>query len=112
MRLAVLSLPKLGSRAARRRAVFEPDWAPRELNQKADDLTSEVFTAFSDEHRVHVSVDSLPWLVFPKLVHQARKFYADILAEHTAAALQAGPSSETLRRAGPKRPGLKETDPW
>ena len=108
---------ELAAQLESKRAVLEPDWAPRDLNQEADDLTNEVFGAFDPRQRVDVSMSNLPWLVFTDLVSHARTFYADILAAQSetrssGAAAPAHAHRVRPHRLGLKRVGLRHTDPW
>ena len=69
-----------------------------------------MFDGFTPELRLHVDMDTLPWLVFPSLVLEAREFYAGVVAElaqppgHTRLWPGAKPKSKGKR--------LRDTDPW
>ena len=78
------------------------EWAPREVNQEADDLTNEKFEAFSDRLRVPVVLKDLPWIYLPTALEQGMEFYG----QKTKAQARS-----TTDRKGKRRP-LRETDPW
>ena len=112
-----LAQMELAAQMEAKRSILEPEWAPRELNQEADDLTNEIFDAFSPRMRLEIGVETLPWLVFPRLVKNSRAFYEELIAASAREASAAGP--------GPARPparphalssrkpaGLRESDPW
>ena len=92
------------------RAVLTPDWAPRDMNVEADDLTNEDFSKFTPGLRIHVDMDTLPWLVFPSLVREAREFYAGVVADPARPQGPARVWPGARPRARGKR--LRDTDPW
>ena len=112
-----LAQMELAAQMESKRAILEPEWAPRELNQEADDLTNEIFDAFSPGMRREISVDSLPWLVFPRLVKNSRAFYEGLIASSVREAAAAGgepmgPPAGSAARFKKKVAGLRESDPW
>ena len=101
---------ELAAQLEAHRAVFTPDWAPRDMNVEADDLTNEDFSKFTPGLRIHVDMDTLPWLVFPSLVREAREFYADVVADLARPQGPARVWPGARPRARGKR--LRDTDPW
>ena len=112
---------ELSAQMESRRAILEPEWAPREVNQEADALTNEVFGQFAPDFRISATMDSLPWVIFPRLVDESRNFYAELIAESSrtgGAGVPAG--SERPALSAPRRPhrlsgrtgGLRVSDPW
>ena len=79
-------------------------WAPRDQNEEADALTNEEFSAFAPENRVHIEVESLPWLVLPKMSAAAEEIYTVAKERRSGGATSAPPA--------PKAPKLRERDPW
>ena len=79
------------------------DWAPRELNKEADDLSNEIFDAFSTTNRVNLSICDYPWIVLNDLMLHGASFVKE-------KALRP-PLTESIPGRAKKRP-LRETDPW
>ena len=103
---------ELTAQLAHFRAVLEPDWTPRDQNVEADSLTNEEFGAFSIDLRIPVTMEGLPWLVFPRLVAEARAFYAEAASE---AVISGAPAPRRVGRPhalAKRRRGLRDIDPW
>jgi hypothetical protein len=84
------------------------EWAPREWNAEADDLTNQRFTAFDPSLRVPFDMASHKWLVLGDLLKAGRDFYA----EAQVARASVRQSVAGVRRGGRGRAKLKERDPW
>ena len=85
------------------------EWAPREWNAEADDLTNQRFSAFDPSLRVPFDMASHKWLVLGDLLKAGRDFYA----EAQVARASVRQSGTGVRRGGRgKRARLKERDPW
>ena len=80
-------------------------WSPRDQNIQADALTNGEFGDFDPNLRVAVDVETLPFLVLPRLMVIAEELYAE-----TQRLRAAGPPPAP-GRAGPRKK-LRESDPW
>ena len=52
------------------------DWAPRELNQEADDLSNMRTSAFDPEKRVNLDITRIPWMVLDTAVASGSEYFA------------------------------------
>ncbi|CAE7247092.1 unnamed protein product [Symbiodinium sp. CCMP2456] len=79
------------------------NWRPRSENQHADDLTNEVFTSFSSEHRIDLRYADLPLALLHQLWETKESFDE---ARRAQAALAADASGHSLRKR------KAEKTPW
>jgi hypothetical protein len=86
------------------------EWAPRELNQEADDLTNLKFEEFSASLRIDMRVDQLPLLVLPDLMKEAMAFYGEVKSSKGLRRAAAEPQVRGQGREA-ARP-LREREPW
>ena len=77
------------------------DWAPREMNSEADALSNMNFQCFLPSNRVQISMDSLPWLVLPRLQQDACAFHS---AQQPKQPVRAAKKAKLAK--------LRERDPW
>ncbi len=82
------------------------EWAPRELNQEADDLTNGIFEGFDPAKRLASGWGDLDFLVLDRLLDEASAFQEDI---RNAAPRRRGGSDEPQAS---KRAKLREREPW
>ena len=97
---------ELSAQLEAREADVELDWAPRDVNQEADDLTNEVFGAFDPALRITTAFEELPWLVLPRLMREGAAFFADMQA---ARKKRKGGQSWPRRS---KQERLRFAEPW
>ena len=80
------------------------EWAPRELNQQADDLTNGVFEGFSPDLRVAECIADVEFLVLSRLLEEACAFQR---------ACEAGAPPRMREARAAQRPiRLREREPW
>ncbi len=53
---------------------LEVEWAPRESNQEADDLSNGISEGFTERHRTEIDLATFPWIVLNRLVSHALDF--------------------------------------
>ncbi len=78
------------------------DWAPREWNAEADDLSNNLTAAFDPIHRINLDLNSVPWIVLTDLMRDG--------SEYERRRAQAIPGRAAKRKAKGER--LRDTDPW
>ncbi len=86
-------------------ARLEAQWAPREYNQEADDLSNMKTSDFVEGRRQGSgSANSLPLVVIPHMFKVAAKFHEEILSKP--------PGNKSYTCKGRKRVKLKDREPW
>ena len=85
------------------------EWVPREENDAADALTNYDFGEFSEELRVPVNVEQLPFDVLPKYLEASESLYKEVqaLKEQRKKGV---PRKVARKLIGSKK--LRETDTW
>ena len=61
-------------------ALLEPEWAPRDVNQEADDLTNSRAEGFRSELKLASTMDEVGLMVLPQLHRRVLEFYASVVA--------------------------------
>ncbi len=92
---------ELAAQMEKRGARLSVDWAPRDFNVEADELSNGVTKSFSDRLRVQADLAHLPWLVLPTLMQQG-EVYERLRAD----------THEQRRTKKRKGERLRDTDPW
>jgi len=92
-----------------RRTELDLKWQAREFNQAADDLSNFIFKDFSLDLRLDPKLDSLPWLVLPKLLHESIELHRIITERKASSKMPSRPAFKSKKR---KAEGLKTRDPW
>ena len=80
-------------------------WAPRDVNQEADDLSNGLFEGFSEELRVPMVMKEVKWELLPDLLRDGEAYY------HELAALRAA-NPPRLAKRQKKEEALRIRDPW
>ncbi len=97
---------ELSARLESMGARLEPQWAPREFNQEADDLSNLKTSAFDPAWRRGTqSAESIPLLLMPTLFKMAARLHDEKLAAKVGC-------KKGLVRRGRKRVKLKDRHPW
>ena len=89
-----------------RRMRLQLQWAPRDVNQEADDLTNGRTAAFSASLRLQCDPTTWPWMGLDQLLQQGRLFHSARL-KNTAHQVVGHPPT-----GAPKRRKLSERQPW
>ena len=102
-------LMEMGSymKARGMRAILE--WAPRELNEEADQLANGVTDSFDPSRRIHVSSKSLNWIILPTAIQAGRdaeQAFRDMKERYGL------PNRSKKQRKCKVETRLKNTDPW
>ena len=79
------------------------------MNEEADDLTNSKFEGFSEELRVPICIEKLPWLHLPRLASEGMAFYDEMKAAKLVK-LEASARARKRPKGDPSR--LKWKDPW
>ena len=91
-------LMELASRLERGRLHLDLDWAPRELNQEADDLSNMRTSALDPEKRVNLDITRIPWMVLDTAVASGSEYFAGLSAKRRAGGAAATPSDLKARK--------------
>ena len=94
-----------------KRILFDAHWLPRLQNEEADALANGVFEGFDPARRVPVDMESISFLLLPRLLADGEAFLKarEAEAEKKAAETATVEISSAKRR---KKVGLRESDPW
>ena len=103
---------KLAAQLEARGAQLTLEWAPRELNQEADDLTHGEFGCFDPGLRITKPWEDLPWLVLPQLMAEAQAFYADLAALRKRAGQGGAAAADRRKRPANDPTRLRHREPW
>ena len=84
-------------------------WTPRYWNEEAVDLTNNKFEGASEELRVPIGIEKLPWRHLPRITSEGMAFYNEMKA-----AKLGKPEASARARKKPKGdpPRWKCKDPW
>ena len=105
----VVVLAELAEQLRSRGWRLDLQWAPRDQNEEADDLTNEEFGRFDLARRIPVEVGALPWLVMETYMRNAEALYGEIVEAKRKRAEAQEQSGEGM---GKKPRPLRERDPW
>jgi hypothetical protein len=105
---------ELAARLEKSRAILDLEWAPRELNQEADDLSNSITEGFDPALRTEVVLGDMSWLVLPQLFREGLEFYSETLE---LKASQAPGPLDPRERPPPRKQSrkgerLKDREPW
>ena len=117
---------ELAAQLEARSATMELLWIPRDQNSEADRLADSDIGGFSPSLRVAASLDDVRFLVLPDLVQAGLHWYEEAVAKHRrdrspsdrrrsaegAAGSRPLPQQAVQGVRGPKRPKLREREPW
>lgn len=105
-------LLELTEQLKRRNISVDLRWQSRETNIAADDLTNNKFSEFDPSLRINPDLNSLEWLVLPRLLKEATEL--DILIRGRKQSTRAlGATTPTAYRGQKrKKVGMRFTDPW
>jgi len=80
-------------------------WAPRDVNQEADDLSNGLFSGFSPDLRVPMIMEEMKWEVLPSLLRDGEEFYKELA---TLRLTTTTPAAKKQKKAE----ALRIRDPW
>jgi hypothetical protein len=105
---------ELAARLEKARAHLDLEWAPRELNQEADDLSNSIMEGFDPALRTEVVLGDLGWLVLPQMLREGLEFYDQ--TRSLKASLAPGPTDPRVRlpprKQSRKGERLRDREPW
>jgi hypothetical protein len=112
-----LVLLELTEQLLKRNVSLDLLWQRRDSNEAADDLTNHCFDKFSEELRVNPRLESLGWIVLPKLMDSAAQLHKHISnakQQRTLSKIQLKPNSFGKQNKNRKRKAdsLRMSDPW
>ena len=83
-------------------------WIPRGANVDADRLADGDYGDFSPDLRVGADLADVPFLVLTDLLREGLHWHETLLKRRVAE----GPHQPLARPGAPKRPKLREREPW
>ena len=104
-----LILLELTEQLKYRKVQLDLSWIPRERNQAADNLSNSKFDLFSPQNRVFADLNTVHWLVLPKLLAQAEDLGREI-QEKKQVKKRTQPVQIVVKRR--KTEALRVWDPW
>ena len=105
----VVVLAEVCAQLRRRGMDLQLEWVPREENDAADALTNYDFGEFSEELRVPVNVEEMPFQVLSEYLKASEALYQEVQALKQER--KKGLPGKIARKAiGAKK--LRETAPW
>ena len=104
----VVILAELAAQLRSRGMSLNLEWAPRDQNDEADALTNEDFTAFDPARRIEVDVETVEWLVLPRMLGVAGSIYDRVQALKVERARLGAP----VKAAAAGGESLRQRAPW
>ena len=105
----VVILAEVAAQLRLRGMDLQLEWIPREENDAADALTNYDFGEFSEELRVPVTIEEMPFEVLQEYLTASEALYQEV--QSLKAERKKGLPGAVARKAiGAKK--LRETDPW
>ena len=81
-------------------------WAPRDVNQEADDLSNGKFDGFDPALRVPLDLATITWELLPQLLRDGEVFYTEL------ALVRAAQPQGNASKKQKKEEALRVRDPW
>ena len=105
----VVILAELAAQLKARGMALNLEWAPRDQNEEADALTNADYSSFDPARRIQVDVESVSWIVLPRMLSVASSIY-----ERVQALKAERPRLGTVAKASAAVGGgsLRQRDPW
>ena len=105
-------LMEISCQLGRRQAAMRANWIPRLQNEESDALTNSDFRHFSEEKRVHVDLDDLPFVVLRQLFDVGEAYVAEREALKTAERERKMSKGFSGEKAKKKSETLRAKRPW
>ena len=100
-------LMEVTEQLAARDTWLELVWTPRQQNEEADALTNGNYSDFTDENRIHIDVDTAPFLCLRDMMASGLQLYRDL--DDIKEKAESKPVVEPKAK---RRKPLKDRDPW
>ena len=97
---------ELAERMAKHNTRLSVSWAPRDVNQEADDLSNGNFDGFDPALRVPLDLATVKWEILPQVLRDGAAFYDEL-----AVVRAAQPKGHAAKRQK-KEEALRVRDPW
>ena len=109
----IVILTELAAQMRARRLHLDLAWIPRNQNEEADALTNGRLEGFDSNLRMHIDLETVGFLILPKMMAVADALYEDVRARRArTAATTAPPTSPQGTTRKKRRRTLRERDPW
>ena len=105
-------LGELASQLREKAISLDLVWAPRDQNEEADALTNEDYSAFDPSRRITVDIQSVEWIILPRLLEAADRIYAEVKARREEHPRAPQPAVATMPPRSRARVPLRQRDPW
>lgn len=107
-----LVLLELAEQLKRKQVAIDLRWQPRETNVAADDLTNDRFEDFEVSLRLCPDLNSLEWILFPRLLKEAMEL--EQLIQERKRVLREDVTKNTWQPRSKKRKsvGMRISNPW